>query len=157
MIGLIISRDKDNWSKIRKKGGKRGLNSLMRSVFSFPLCSSLQTTQTAVLQLRHRRDHLPAFACPGRRRDLALNLPGSTVPYRTRASPGLAADSLSRKKEILLVRWFDLESLDHRRSLAQPTVCQRLYSILHALAYVRQPCTVRILCVLLDKCPVRKD
>ena len=36
----------------------------MRSLFSFPLCSSLQTTQTAVLQLRHRRDHASLLPCP---------------------------------------------------------------------------------------------
>ena len=37
---------------------------MMRSLFSFPLCSSLQTTQTAVLQLRHRRDQASLLPCP---------------------------------------------------------------------------------------------
>ena len=79
----------------------------------------------------------------------------STCPSATPSPRDRVADSLSRTIEILLVGWFDLESLDLRRSLAQPTVCQRHYAILHALAYVRQPCTVRRLRVLLDKCSVQ--
>jgi len=79
----------------------------------------------------------------------------STCPSATPSPRDRVADSLSRTLKILLVGWFDLESLDLRRSLAQPTVCQRLYAILHALAYVRQPCTVRRLRVLLDKCSVQ--
>ena len=132
------------------------MNSLMRSLFSFPLCSSLQTTQTAVLQLRHRRDHASLLPCPSASpsgRVLIRSAPRARL--RPRLLEDRVADSLSRTIEILLVGWFDLESLDLRRSLAQPTVCQRLYAILHALAYVRQPCTVRRLRVLLDKCPVQ--
>ena len=125
----------------------------MRSLFSFPLCSSLQTTQTAVLQLRHRRDHASLLPCPSASPSGTCADPlSSTGPSATPSPRDRVADSLSRTLKILLVGWFDLESLDLRRSLAQPTVCQRLYAILHALAYVRQPCTVRRLRVLLDKC-----
>ena len=37
---------------------------MMRSLGFYPLCSCLQTTQTAVLQLRHRRDHASLLPCP---------------------------------------------------------------------------------------------
>jgi hypothetical protein len=102
MIGLIISRDKDNWLKIRK-GGKRGLNSSMRSLFSFLLCSCLQTTQTAVLQLRHRRDHaslLPCLPTSPSGRVLILSAPRARL--RPRLLADRVADSLSRKKRYCL-------------------------------------------------------
>ncbi len=64
MIGKEISIDKPYWLILEKKGNRGKERTPNCRCFSPHLVFVPNTTQTAVLQLRHRRDPLPVSGVP---------------------------------------------------------------------------------------------
>ena len=104
------------------------------SLFLLFVLSVPITTQTAVLQLRHRRDPLPCLSCLAAVLDLRVRAVPLALPrvpsYRTPDDPDHArvprresSDSLSRKTEIALCVVARSNSIGSKESSLNLTLC----------------------------------